>query len=729
MCFFAWQQACGYSIFKAKVFSSILLFCDLVTLPYPGEQDDIVRTVGGAVSEYRYRAFISYSWSDAKWGNWLHHRLETYRTPAALVGKNGALGKVPARLNPIFKDREEEAAGASIGDAVEKALLASEFLIVVCSSNSAQSRWVDREIAFFKAHRDPDKVLALIVDGEPGSADAECFPIALTHGVNSDLTIGDSLADAPLAADARITGDGKRRAILKLAAAMLGVGLGELVNRDERRRTTRTRIVVSASLALATVMSGLAWVAVQARMEAEFQRNEADGLVEFMLTDLRDRLEPVGRLDALDVVGTRALDYYAKQKLGDLDKDSLGRRARALLLVGEISNIRGDSDDALRAFRQAGATTQEQLARDPDNQQRLFDHAQSVFWVGYIAYNRGELKAAEAQYREYKRLADRLIALDPENPKWQMEGSYAETNLGVMYIEQGRYAEAEQAFARGLKRIETVARAEPYDAGRQVEIGTNINWLGMANKGLGKEQQALTLHQREIAVYEEVLRRDGADAMAKNRLSIALQFAGDQQLQLGQLDEAIQSYGRAIALNAEMRRLEPANTDWQHSEVGGRLDLTQILAYAGRTAESRAMLDSAAALLGRMIAKDPKNSVWSGYLHSRELSTRARFALAAGDTAHAAALINKALGLDLEDKDRIAVLLLAGDIDARLKRTDSARSHWTTALKILPEYGGADLDRFQLSKRLGLAEQAAAISERLDRRGFRHPAYLAERSR
>lgn len=681
------------------------------------------------MSEYRYRAFISYSWSDAKWGNWLHHRLETYRTPAALVGKNGALGKVPARLNPIFKDREEEAAGASIGDAVEKALLASEFLIVVCSSNSAQSRWVDREIAFFKAHRDPDKVLALIVDGEPGSADAECFPIALTHGVNSDLSIGDSLADAPLAADARISGDGKRRAILKLAAAMLGVGLGELVNRDERRRTTRTRIVVSASLALATVMSGLAWVAVQARMEAEFQRNEADGLVEFMLTDLRDRLEPVGRLDALDVVGTRALDYYAKQKLGDLDKDSLGRRARALLLVGEISNIRGDSDDALRAFRQAGATTQEQLARDPDNQQRLFDHAQSVFWVGYIAYNRGELKAAEAQYREYKRLADRLIALDPENPKWQMEGSYAETNLGVMYIEQGRYAEAEQAFARGLKRIETVARAEPYDAGRQVEIGTNINWLGMANKGLGKEQQALTLHQREIAVYEEVLRRDGADAMAKNRLSIALQFAGDQQLQLGQLDEAIQSYGRAIALNAEMRRLEPANTDWQHSEVGGRLDLTQILAYAGRTAESRAMLDSAAALLGRMIAKDPKNSVWSGYLHSRELSTRARFALAAGDTAHAAALINKALGLDLEDKDRIAVLLLAGDIDARLKRTDSARSHWTTALKILPEYGGADLDRFQLSKRLGLAEQAAAISERLDRRGFRHPAYLAERSR
>ncbi|MGC5276337.1 hypothetical protein ACPXAM_24715, partial [Escherichia coli] len=68
------------------------------------------------------------------------------------------------------------------------------------------------------------------------------------------------------------------------------------------------------------------WFAVEARKEAEFQRNEADGLVEFMLTDLRAKLEPVGRLDALDVVGTRALDYYAKQKLANLDADALGRR-------------------------------------------------------------------------------------------------------------------------------------------------------------------------------------------------------------------------------------------------------------------------------------------------------------------------------------------------------------------------------------------------------------------
>jgi hypothetical protein len=35
-----------------------------------------------------------------------------------------------------------------------------------------------------------------------------------------------------------------------------------------------------------------------------------------MLTDLRKKLEPVGRLEVMDSVGQRALAYYAAQDLG-----------------------------------------------------------------------------------------------------------------------------------------------------------------------------------------------------------------------------------------------------------------------------------------------------------------------------------------------------------------------------------------------------------------------------
>ncbi len=688
--------------------------------------------MGDHKDAYRYKAFISYSWADAKWGKWLQHEIETYRTPRVLVGQDKGHGPVPARLHPLFKDREEEAAGSSIGAAVEAALADSEFLIVVCSPNSAKSQWVNRELAWFKTHRDPSKVLALIVGGEPGDPAKECFPKALTHHVAADLTITDIPEDAPLAADARDSGDGKRRAKLKLAAAMLGVGLDELVRRDDRRRALRTRLVVTASLTLAAVMSTLTWFAVEARKEAEFQRNQADGLVEFMLTDLRDKLEPVGRLDALDVVGQRALDYYAKQKLGDLDEDSLGRRARALLLVGEVSNIRGDSDDALRAFQQAAATTQEQLARDPDNQQRLFDHAQSVFWVGYIAYNRGDLKGAEAEYREYKRLADRLIALDPKNPKWQMESSYAYSNLGVMFNAQGRHAEAEPAFANAMRLTESVAKSGPFDAERQVELAIAVNWLGIGKHSLGKLSESLALHQREIAICEEVLRRDAANTMAKNRLSVAFQFLARIKLESGDIEGAIRAHDQGLAVNADLRRIEPANTEWQQTEVGARLDKAATLVNARRFEESRALLDDATALLERMMAKDPANTEWSRSERHKALVNRARLALASGNAREARALIKQATALTAGDADQTnhtVSLLLGGDIEARLGAADAARSFWTKALSVAPASASLDDERFVLLKRLARVAEAREVAAELDRRGFRHPAYLAERSR
>lgn len=693
------------------------------------------------MTDFRYKAFVSYSWADAQWGKWLLHAIETYRTPAALVGKDGAHGPVPARLQPLFKDREEEAAGASIGAAVDAALAASEFLIVLCSPRSAQSQWVNHEVAWFKTHRNPANILALIVDGEPGAGENDCFPRALTHRVNPDLTVSDEPVDAPLAADARISGDGKRKARLKLAAAMLGVGLDELVNRDDRRRTIRTRIVVGVSLALAMVMSGMAWAAVVARNEADRQRAESDGLVEFMLTDLRERLEPVGRLDALDVVGKRALRYYAGQKASSLDADALGRRARALHLVGEVSNIRGDSVAGLTAFREAAATTAEQLARDPDDPQRIFDHAQSVFWVGYIAYERGETKEAEAQFREYKRLADRLVELDPKKPEWQMEVSYAESNLGVLYYDQGRYAEAEPAFAKALAMVETVAAGEKQSAGRQLEVGVAINWLAKSQAGAGKFAAALKQHQREIAIYQGILGSDLANTRAKWRVAVAWQHVGQLEQLEGRSDATIIAYKASLQLMSQLRGMEPGNTEWQETTVRGLDGLFGALTYSGKSAEARALYGEANSLLDQLVRKDPKNKIWAVYLRAALEVRGARLALAEGNPALAFELASSSMkrigpvsNAALPEVNRVAAEagVLAGDAAARLARRGEALSLWQGALARLDanpiDFQFANLRlRYVVFRRLGRTREAAAIAATLDRQGYRHPAYLREK--
>ena len=688
-------------------------------------------------SVYKYRAFISYSWADAAWGKWLHHALETYRTPAALVGSDGAHGPVPARLHPLFKDREEQAAGASISASLDAALADSEFLIVICSPRSAASQWVGHEIAWFKANRNPANILAVIVDGEP----SECFPPALTHKVGADLVVSDEAQEMPLAADARDSGDGKRRAKLKLAAAMLGVGLDELVNRDERRRALRTRLVVGASLAFAVVMGGMAWVAVQARDEARHQRSEADGLVEFMLTDLREKLEPVGRLDALDVVGQRALKYYAGQRPSSLDADALGRRSRALHLVGEVRNIRGDSVGGLAAFRQAAATTAELLARDPDNQQRIFDHAQSVFWVGYIAYERGETKEAEAQFREYKRLADRLVALNPKKPEWQMEVSYAETNLGVLFYDEGRYAEAEPAFAKALANVEAVASREKFDPARQLEIGAAINWLGKSRSALNQTAEALALHQREISVYQGVLKTEPANTQAKMRMAVAWQHQGQLKEIEGQPAAGSAAYDASLSIIKQLRAIEPENTEWQEIELRAMIAQMSNSIYQSKLASALSIYSSAQISINNLIASDPKNMVWSSLLRATLDVQRARLALEQDNpsltiilTREIADQLALAKGLEGPDLARLNAecALLTGDALLKIGRRSEAQKIWKAALQELPEdiidvQSKIERSRYMLFKRLGMMTNASRAASQLDRQGYRHPAYLREK--
>ena len=113
-----------------------------------------------------YWAFISYSSRDAKWGKWLHKRLESYSIPKELQGMTLEDGTpLTKHLRPVFRDRDELSGSAELGPAIKAALEQTRFLIVLCSPNSAQSRWVNKEIEDFRAIANDANVLALIIEG------------------------------------------------------------------------------------------------------------------------------------------------------------------------------------------------------------------------------------------------------------------------------------------------------------------------------------------------------------------------------------------------------------------------------------------------------------------------------------------------------------------------------------------------------------------------------------
>ena len=690
----------------------------------------------------RYWAFLSYSHKDSETADWLHGALERYRVPQALVGRETATGIIPASFSPIFRDRHELAASGDLGHNIREALAASRCLIVLCSPEAAKSRWTNEEILAFRKLHPQGRLLAAITGGEPFASDQpgreaeECFPPALRQKFDSRGRPTGKRAE-PIAADLRADKDGRQLGLLKIVAGMIGVGLDDLVQREQQRRQKRLTYIAAASLAGMTVTSGLAVFAFDKRDEARDQRREAEGLVGFMLGDLREKLEPIGRLDALDAVGSRALQYFEKQDKSELSDAALAQRSRALTLMGEIAQTSGDLDGALRRYREAMAGTAEAVRRQPDHGQRIFEHAQNVFWVGSIAFQRGRTEEALAAFKLYKNLADQLTAIDEDRAEWQLEGIYADTNLGIVLFRQGRFGEASAAFRSGLKAIEALAAANPNNRAYQDQLSEALAWLSQAQESVGTLNEAIALRERQLELMERISGPAGPDAPLKKKIVVAHQALGRLFAAHGETRQSLTHLHSAIALNDELMRTEPNNTEWARNGAFGHLELGELELALGQTSQAGTRIRAGCSIVDDLVRRDPTVVEWRSRLRAECLRLRAWHALVGGATAEGQALARQLLRLARSDAasrkspdTQFALAsaeyfmgeaaLAAGDAAAARQSWERALAAWPSGAEMTPKHLAR---RMMILKRLGRAKEAEAAQARLDEMGFRHPAF------
>ncbi|NKI35606.1 toll/interleukin-1 receptor domain-containing protein [Wenzhouxiangella sp. XN79A] len=659
----------------------------------------------------RYRAFISYSWADKAWAGWLHRSLETYRTPKGLVGRDTPVGPVPARLHPIFKDREEEAAGHAIRASIEAAMADAEFLVVVCSPRSVRSTWVNQEIAWFKTHRSKSRILALVVDGEPGisltegvlpqDSTRECFPPALLYQVDDRLRPTSMAEDLPLAADARRRGDGKRLARLKLVAALLGLGLDTLLKRDDRRRATRLRWSAIIMGTIAASMSALAVVAVQQRdraramqAAAEVQRDQAEGLIEFMIDDLRHKLEDDVQLEVMADIASRAQAYYVVQTGVRMDDDALGRRARVLDLLGDIKQDFGDSGAALDLLRESVASSAELLRRDPGNPQRIIEQAHGLQGLGGLSYQRGEIAEAEAFMREAVALTARLRALEPDEPEWLGEHGSALVNLGAMRLNSNALDEAVASFREAVDIKRAVLDVAHHRDAAQYDLSLTLAWLARALFVQGELDGALDAWSDEEAVIADMLSDDEVNypvirRRALNRINRSEAFL------LAREAEAALTLAQSAVGDADLfLDANPSDARGMETAARARLVLANALLVLDRLDAATVAGARAGTLVDQLIEIDAERYAWSGPLRGSEqvLATTLAARASPDPAACRAALASiapeaerlDALSANRPDDAEIAAiaaraLLLLGDAAALDRRHDEALALWERA--------------------------------------------------
>ncbi len=499
----------------------------------------------------RFVAFISYSHADEGVAARLQKRIETYRLPNRLRARDG---DAPSRLGNVFRDRADLAAADSLSDAIRAALADSGALIVLCSPEAAGSQWVDAEIRLFRQLHPGAPVLAAVVRGEP----REAMPVALTEDGRE-----------PLAADLREEGDGWKLGFLKIIAALAAVPLDALIQRDAQRRIRRVMAVtIAAVLALVATATMMAF-AISQRNEAQAQRAEADrrraqseGLIEFMVTDLRARLREVGRVDIMRSAVYSAIDSYGEEgRASALAPDSRGQMARLLHAVGEDAlNSPNGRDEARRALRRAHAITAPLLADAPRDADRIFNHAQSEYWLGNFSYFAGDMAAVATHWQRYRDLATRLRAVEPHSRRSLQEIAFGDGNLCALDLAVRRDGVAHCQAALATQRA--LAAAYPEDTAVTISLVNRLSWLSDA-----------------------VDRRDGPGAgnhYRNEQLNIARRLAAEQ----------------------------PRNWEIQEFLVRALMTVGAAARSTGNAEQSSRLWDEARAKLRIMQAHDPDNLVW-----------------------------------------------------------------------------------------------------------------------
>ena len=185
---------------------------------------------------FKYYAFISYSHKDKKIAKRLHKRLQSYHLPSKLQKSCPGL---PKKLTPVFID-ESNLVGIGLQEALQKNLDSSNYLIVICSPNSAESKYVNQEVAHFIELGRKSHIIPLIVDGEPHSKDPskECFPPALLALQEEYEILGIDLKKF-----------GVRDSFLRVIATMLGIDLDNFISWEARERK-RKRIIFASVAAI-----------------------------------------------------------------------------------------------------------------------------------------------------------------------------------------------------------------------------------------------------------------------------------------------------------------------------------------------------------------------------------------------------------------------------------------------------------------------------------------------
>ena len=275
------------------------------------------------------------------WGTTPSSRTATLLTACSPLRSSGAWSAwrgrgTACRALSVFRDQSDLAVTPHLWETIRVTLDGSRYLVALLSPESASSKWVNQELAYWCAERGTAELLLVLTGGELNwdeaagdfSPASTSVPAALRRQYTAEPLYED-LRWARTGADLTLRNPAFRGAVARLASPVHGIPPDDLEGEDVRlrrraRRLARGGVVALGALTVTATVASV--VAVQQADHARSRAAEAEARSRALAAlDL-----PISRLDEAFVASLRAAGR---------DADNPDRFRSAQTLVGRYPRL------------------------------------------------------------------------------------------------------------------------------------------------------------------------------------------------------------------------------------------------------------------------------------------------------------------------------------------------------------------------------------------------------
>ena len=495
---------------------------------------------------FNYDVFFSYRHRplDGEITQKTFNALESYRLPKALREKGFQ------DIHRAFRDTEELPVSRILTDTIDNALHSTKCLVVVCSTDTPSSEWIDREVETFIEIGRADHIYPLLITGDP------------EHSFPPSLKLVPDVMDRVM--DIRTPGNNVKKMMAKEETELLRVISGvtgcketELLREHKLRRNRRLAARAGSAAAAFAVVAGVALglmnLAQNYRDEAQRREQASMSILSELTYGLPTHLADVpgaySRIAGILEQNTQDIEKILEMST---EKEKAAYEAAANYeKLANASSVLGQHDKALEAENVAIARF-EALAQSGGNAEQK---ALASAW-----HNKGTLLNKAGRYAEADRAYETaLTAYSEDSPDDRLTKAVWLFDTGANAVDQGRIERAEAAFEESLHLL---SEAEESSEQLSTIAKTNYNY-GVLCYRTGDYAAARVKLEAACDFYER-LRSETGDSYLQDRkdhlktMSTLATLLTDQ----GNFSEADAWYGKAIA-EAEDLAQDEENTEFQ----------------------------------------------------------------------------------------------------------------------------------------------------------------------